>query len=431
MGTAIRLSAVIFLVLANGFFVAAEFSLVAMRRSRVEQLVAQGNPFARAVQRAVQQLDAYLAATQLGITMASIALGWIGEPALASLIEPLFAGLPETWTFIGSHALAVAVSFAIITTLHIVLGELAPKSLALQRTEGTALAVAQPLHLFLTVFHPAIHLLNGMGNLVLRLLGLRPAGGEELVHSVEELKFLVAASRRAGLLVREAEEIVERAFEIADRVAREVMVPRTQVVAIPANEPAAETARRLTEVGYSRYPVYGRDLDDILGVVTAKDVLVQIVEGRRDRPAHEYMRPAFFVPESKDVASLLREMRERQTHLAVVLDEYGGTAGIVTMEDLLEELVGEIVSEYGTERRLIQSLGPDRLVVDAAIGLEDLNELWNVKLPTEEADTLGGFVYQQLGEVPRPGQRFSYNHLEFVVLCMVGNRIGLVEVRRV
>lgn len=327
-----RLLAVVVLVLANGFFVAAEFSLVALRRSRVEQLLAQGHPRAFALQRAVRNLGAYLAATQLGITMSSLGLGWIGEPALAELIEPAFHFLPESLALISSHALGGVIAFTIITALHIVLGELVPKSLALQRTEETAIAIVNPLELYLAIFHPAVHVLNNLGNFVLRLLGLQPGSGEELFHSVEELKLLVAASHKAGLVGEAEQDVVERVFSLGDRRVSAYMTPRTEMVWLDINDSLDKIHRQVIESVHSFFPVAEDSVDNILGVVQAKEFLAhnptKLVE------LQTILHQPLYVPESMRALKILELFKKSGTHIALIVDEYGVSQGLVTLIEI-------------------------------------------------------------------------------------------------
>ena len=426
--TSLRLAAVLLLVLANGFFVAAEFSLVAMRRSRLEQLLAEGHPLAPAVRRAMDRLDAYLAATQLGITMASIGLGWIGEPALAALLEPLFHGLPEDVALIGPHALAVAIAFSIITGLHIVLGELAPKSLALQRTEGTALAVAAPLTVFFTLFRPAIAILNGAGNLILRLAGLRPATGEELVHSVEELRFLVTASRKAGVLDEVEGEMVDRVFTFGETRAHEVMVPRTEIVAVEAATTLEEAMQRVAQEGRTRLPVYEGDLDHIVGIVHLRDLVRALRAGESPQTTvRAVMRPPLVLPESTSVEDVLAAMRRNRTQMAIVIDEHGGTAGLVTMEDLMEEIVGEVQDEFERPHEAFRPQPDGTVLVDGLFSIYELQDRLGLELPEEGYDTVGGLIMARLDRVPRVGDRVSLNGYSLQVEAMDGLRVASVR----
>lgn len=425
-----RLLAVIVLVLANGFFVAAEFSLVGIRRSRVQQLVAEGHPLAPAVQRASQRLDAYLAATQLGITMASIALGWIGEPALARLIEPVFHTFSERWAPIGAHSLAVAIAFALITALHIVLGELAPKSLALQRTEGTALATARPLELFLTVFRPAIFSLNGLGNLLLRLFGLRPAGGEQLVHSPEELKLLVGISAQAGLLDPEQQEMIERVFEFSQLTAHQVMVPRTEIAALPVDAGLSELFDVVEQTRHSRLPIYEETIDNIVGVLHVKDLLLWLENHPREQfNVRQLMRPAFSVPDTLHADDVFAAMRARRVSIAIVVDEFGGTAGLITMEDLMERVFGEVQDELERQQPAdIVRLPNGQALVNGLLLIDDFNDAFGADIHDPDYDTIGGYVFGRLGRRPRIGDEVAVDGYRLRVVELDGLRIARLRV---
>lgn len=428
--TAGKLLAVIVLVLANGFFVAAEFSLVAVRRSRVEQLIAEGHPRAPTVQRAVENLDTYLAATQLGITMSSIGLGWIGEPALSALIEPVFYFLPPSFALISSHVLAVAIAFALINALHIVLGELAPKSLALQRTERTALTVAKPLELFLAVFRPAIFSLNTLGNLVLRLFGLRPAGGETRVLSLEELKLLVAASREAGILAKAEEAMVERVFRLGGRRVTTLMTPRTEVEWLDVGDPVEEIRDKIGHSAHSRFPVCQDDLDNVLGVLEAKVLLTRSLASQ-PIDLRASLQPPLFVPENMPALKLLELLRESRAHTALVVDEHGGLQGLVTINDILEGIVGQIpLAGEAVELQAVQREDGSWLL-DGMLPVEEFKRIFQIKkLPGEEPagyETLAGFVMMKLG-LPSVGDHFEWDGLRFEVVEMDENRVDKVLV---
>ena len=346
-GSLLGVLAVFALVGANGFFVAAEFALVKIRATRVEQLVAQGNRLARIVQQQTTHLDNYIAATQLGITLASLALGWIGEPSLAHLIEPLFQ-----WVGSGvaaqdiANTAAIVISFILITGFHIVLGELVPKSIALQRTERVSLFIAAPLLVFSRVFRPFIALMNGVGNAIVRLLGFSTGGEHESVHSVEELEIIVKQSRQAGVLDAEEEVLLRHVFDFSDKVARDILTPRSDIVAVEARTSLDEAARVCFESGYTRLPIYRETLDQIVGVLHAKDLLHARESAGAATPAIEtVMRPASFVLESQHLDDVLALLRREGTHMAFVVDEYGQVAGLLTLEDVLEEIVGEIHDE--------------------------------------------------------------------------------------
>src|ERR1700730_3974094 len=349
----IGILAVLALVVANGFFVAAEFSLVAVRRSRVAELVSARRTNATALQRAVDNLDAYLAATQLGITISSLALGWIGEPALAHQIEPLLSGLPESLATTGSHAVAVVIAFVIITAVHIVLGELAPKSLALQRSEGTALWVVRPLGLFLFLLRPAIATLNSLGNLVLRLCSLRPGPGSEPLPSPEELKLLVAASQEGGLLNQAQQEVVERVFNIGDRRISDIMTPRVDVDWIDADDPHEEILRTIRECRHEQLLVGRGSIDEPVGMILQKDLLDQVLDGKSLDPM-AVIREPLIVYGTASIFRVLDQFKKAPVRLAMVIDEYGSLDGVVTQNDLLQAISGDLPDTENEEPDIIE-----------------------------------------------------------------------------
>src|SRR5262245_36291804 len=347
------LLAVLVLVLANGFFVAAEFSLVAVRRSRVMELVAAERTNAQALEKALGNLDANLAATQLGITISSLALGWVGEPAIAHLIEAPLGRLAGSFAGVSAYTIAVAISFIIITALHIVLVELAPKSLALQRSEGTALWVVRPLALFRWLFSPAITVLNGLGNLVLHLFGLRPGASEGSLHSAGELKLIVAESQDAGLLQEAQEEIVVRTLDIGNRAIGEFMTPRTEVDWIDMDDDRAAVRRVVLESRHGELLVGRGTIDEIVGVVAKKDLLAQVLAGQELDPAAAVGAP-LLIHEGVPIFKVLELFKQAPVRLAVVVDEYGGLEGIVTQTDLLEALAGDLPSDEGDSPDIVE-----------------------------------------------------------------------------
>ncbi len=425
--TPARLLAVLALVLINGFFVAAEFALVSMRRTRVETLVEEGHRGAGAVQRAVTDLDHSIAATQLGITMASLALGWIGEPALAHLIEPaLHRILPEATIGITSHGVAFVIAFGIITALHIVFGELGPKTLALQRAESTALAIARPLEWFSAVFRPAIWLLNGAGRRTVRLVGLRPASEAELVHSVEELRMLVEESGAAGALDVLEHRIVGRALDFSHYAAHQAMVPRTEVIAVPADMPFDQLAAFVVVQGHARYPVYIDSLDNIIGLLHVTDILRASVRATgAGREARHFIRPALIAPETVPLDDMLEQMRLRRTEMAVLIDEYGGTSGIVTMFDLMERVFGEITMEYGLPA--IQALPNGSALLSGLALISDVNAHFALDLSEEEYDTIGGYVFGLIGRKPGVGDEVQVDGYLAIVVALDGLRIDRIR----
>lgn len=408
LGSLFGLLAVFVLVAANGFFVAGEFALVKVRKTRVDQLVAEGKSAAKLVQRQVEHLDSYIAATQLGITLASLALGWVGEPALAHLIEPLFQGIAGEGAKDVANTVGIAVSFALITTFHIVLGELVPKSIALQRSEGTALFIARPLYLFGRIFQPFIMLMNGIGNLVVRLLGMHSANEHGSIYSVEELEMLVSQSREAGVLNTNEEVMLRRVFDFGDKTANQVMMPRTEIVGVPKGLSLNKLVEIASKERYTRYPVYDGTLDNIIGVIHIKDLFALLHQRQQDAPdmgttfdQKQILRPVLRVPETVLIDHLLTQMRAKQVHLAVLIDEYGGTAGIVTLEDILEELVGEVQDEFDTRaegsRPQIEILADGSSSVNGLMTIEEFSDHFGLTLSSTDYETVAGYVFGQLG----------------------------------
>jgi CBS domain containing-hemolysin-like protein len=415
---------VLVLVAANGFFVAAEFSLVAVRRSRVAQLVTAGRRNAQALQRAVDNLDANLAATQLGITISSLALGWIGEPALAHLIEPWLSMLPGWLATTGSHAIAVAIAFTIITALHIVLGELAPKSLALQRSEGTALRIVRPLGLFRVLLWPAIVALNGLGNLLLRLCGLRPGTGEESLHSPEELKLLVLASQEGGLLHEAQQELVERVLNIGDRHISDIMTPRVDVDWIDLEDDRAETIRRIRECPHGQLLVGRGSIDEPLGMVLKRNLLDQVLDGQPLDPL-AVIREPLVVHEAMTIFKVLEQFKKAPVRLAMIVDEYGSLEGIVTQTDLLEAIAGNLPDVVGEAAEAVER-EDGSFLVDGMMSAQDAFDRLGIPPAEGGFHTMAGFVLACLGHLPVVGEHFDYEGWRFEVVDLDGRRIDKV-----
>jgi CBS domain containing-hemolysin-like protein len=426
-GTSIGLglTSVVVLVLANAFFVAAEFALVGARRTRLDEMARGGDGKARLARRAVQSLDRYISATQLGITLASLGLGWIGEPALARVIDGAFAWLPEAAASIASHTVASVIAFAIITVLHIILGELVPKALALLYPEDVSRWVAAPLMGFAWVMAAPIALLNGTANRLLGLMGINPPGDHERLHSPEEIRMLVEQSEVGGSLLKQDARLLEGVFEFSEKTAQEVMTPRTQIAALPSDIRIEEAADEVAKEGRSRYPVYTDSLDEIVGVVHAKDLLAALRSRPRD-PVRSVMRPPIFVPGTREVEDVLTDMKRLKVHLAVVLDEYGGTAGIVTMEDLLEEIVGDIFDEHDRPEAAAPVEGAK--VLDGSLPISEFNSEYNATIDDTDYTTIGGYLFGELGRLPRPGDRVPAGTLVLEVAEMEGRRVKSVRV---
>ncbi len=435
MDSLLGILAVLVLVSLNGFFVAAEFSLVGARRTRIAQLASEGNASAKVAQRAMEHLDSYIAATQLGITLASLALGWIGEPAIGHIFEALLGSvLPhETLETIGK-TVSVATAFAIVTLLHIVMGELVPKSIALQRPESTSLVIARPVTWFLILFRPIISLMNGIGNAIVRLMGFEPAGGHSSVHSAEELEMLVQSSREAGLLEESEEALLRRVFDFGDITVDEIMQPRVNVDAIPIEAPLKNILEIVSATNRSRYPVYKETIDEVVGVLLAKDLLEVLVRrpealANRDQPLElkPLLRDPLFVPETFGVDKLLEQMQATKIHLAVVLDEYGGMAGVATMEDILEQLVGEVHDEFDEgEEQPILSEG-NETVVDGLVSMTEAIERFGDPGGEPESTTLGGYVAEVLERIPGLNDTIPFGEYDLTVEEMEGMRVAKVR----
>jgi CBS domain containing-hemolysin-like protein len=415
------------LVLANAFFVAAEFALVSVRATRLAELSALGNRAARWAQRASANPDRFIAATQLGITLSSLGLGWIGEPALSDLLMPVLGLLPSDLGRQLAHPLSAALAFALITFLHVVVGELAPKSIALQNPEQTALAVARPTVWVERIFQPATWVLNGAGNALLRLIGIRSTPSHALVHSVEELKMIVSASAEGGVVEDEEEEMVHAIFDFGDTLVRQVMVPRTEMIAVPAEASLAELVATAVRHPHSKLPVFQGSPDHVIGVVHQKDLL-RALQAREPqaRTARDLMRETIYVPETARIGTLLARFRRRRQHLAVVLDEYGGTAGVVTLEDLVEEIVGEVGDPFDQEPE-IQPLADGTAVIDGLTPIEEINDRFQLDLQDPNYDTLAGFILGRLGRVAQVGDLVTVDGARLRVEAMDGLRIARVS----
>jgi putative hemolysin len=429
------LLAVVLLVLANAFFVATEFAIVAVRRSRLDQLAAEGHASARSARDVVAHLDTYIAACQLGITMASLALGWIGEPAFSGLVEPPIERLVGPVAHEAARGLSAAVSFGLITMLHIVIGELAPKGLALQRTEATTLLVARPVQLFHAIFRWPVAALNGVGNAVLRLLGLEPATGHEQVHSVEELRLLVTGMQQAGVIESSEARIATRAFHFGDLPAGALMTPRTEIEAVATTSSLPELLDRAASSTHSRWLVYDGSLDNIVGVLPVRSLFRFLGKPSEAFRLQPLLRPVLVAPASKPADDLLDELRASRLQVAILLDEYGGTAGMVTLEDLVEALVGHIEQEPNADGDplAVSGHGPQSdgsLVLDGLTRLGEFEELVGVRLEQEarEVDTLGGVVMQRLGRIPSVGDEVRLEGWLVRVEELDGHRAARVRI---
>jgi CBS domain containing-hemolysin-like protein len=419
--TGIALMVMVLLLLMNGFFVAIEFAFTA---ASPHALSARTTRSARAAIAAIEDLSFTLAGAQLGVTIASLLLGFVAEPAVASLLESLlgFANIPTQLL----HTLSFIVSLSIVVFLHMVVGEMAPKNVSISDPERFALMLAIPFRIYATVLRPVIWLLNELANLGLRLVRIDPGDVGE-VHTADDLALMITAGRRAGVVEEFAHRLLTGAIDLAELEATHVMVPRPDIVAVPLNTTYRELERVVTEVGHSRIPVYSESLDDIRGFVHAKDLL-RLSPAEYDHPVPESMiRRALVVPESARVDRLLQDMRRQRSHLAIVIDEHGGTAGLVTMEDIVEEVVGEIRDEHDVEAEGVRRVSANRWLVEASLRPSEVRRATGVSLPEGEYDTVSGFVMERIGRIPRAGDRIDEEQWTLRVRSMEGRRVSEVD----
>jgi CBS domain containing-hemolysin-like protein len=420
----------IFLVLLNGFFVAAEFAIVKVRYSQIQIKAEQGNRFAKKSEHIINNLDTYLSATQLGITLASLGLGWIGEPVVSKIISTILVYLgveisPETL-----HSISLPVGFLVITVLHIVFGELAPKSIAIRKPEKATLFVAYPLEWFFYAFKPFIWLMNSISNGFLSLIGIKPIGEHE-IHSTEELKILVQQSKDGGAIQDENYEIIKNAFDFTDHKAKQIMVPRQQVFAFDIKLSVEEIIEEIYKIGYSRIPVYENSIDNIIGVLYSKEVLKSYYKNP-DFKINELLHKVHYVFESKRISEILTEFQKLHIHLAVIIDEFGGTQGIITLEDIIEELVGEIQDEDDDEKPIVEKKDDETYIIQATQSLADINEF--LKYPfklSENYQTLAGLLLSKLNRVPKVDEKIVYENYELTILKLQRGTIQSVQLKNI
>ena len=412
------------LVFANAFFVAAEFALVKVRSTQLDLRVAQGHRGAAVARNMVTHLDAYLSATQLGITFASLGLGWVGEPSVAALVKPLLTrlGVDEHTT----HTIAFGVGFGVISFLHIVLGEVAPKSLAIARPEAITIGVAYPMRAFYLIFWPALVLLNSTSNAILRLLGVETVGHHSLAVPADELRQIAEDSAAGGQISKGQGTLLSNVFTFSDRVAREIMVPRAKVRGIDLRRPVKESLQFALESGHSRYPIFDRDLDGMVGILHMKDLMPRIVSGQPIQTLRDLVRPAIFVPESLSAQRLLRIFQKQRSHMAVVLDEFGALTGITTIEDTLEELVGEIQDEHDEERQPVEKT-EQGYSVDGRVLVSVLEDEFDLRPTESEATTLSGYVMERLGRAAKLGDEVAFGDWTARVIQVDRRSIERVE----
>jgi putative hemolysin len=414
----LELLAVLALLLLNAFFVAAEYGLVTARRTRITELRDQGNRRARAVLRITSHPNHFIAAMQLGVTLTSLAIGALGEPVFAQIFDPIPATI-----------VSILLAFLLITYLHVVVGELIPKGIALGHPETTALTVSSPVRAFFFVFKPLIWVLQKSSDSALRLLGLEPPGDERGVHSEAELKMLLSRSTQEGEIEQQEQEMLYKVFDFADKEVSAVMVPRPEVVALSVDLPPEECLAAVIDSPYTRYPVYRESLDSVLGILHVRDLFSALVDrGIANVQVAELVRPGHFVPETKDLAAMLTEFRRTNQHMAIVVDEYGAMEGIVTLEDLLEEIVGEIEDEFDLPDESIERVDDDTIRIDGTFPIDDFNEQFATHIPIEDYHSMGGFVFGLLGRAAEPGDSVDYDGVRFDVVEVEGQRIHRLAV---
>ena len=420
----VKLLAVLVLVAANGFFVATEFALVGVRSSRIETLAAQGNRSAKRLMELLQNLNAYLSACQLGITLASLALGWIGEPAIARLLETPLSGLSDTLR----HAIAFAIGFSIITSLHIVLGEQAPKLMGLALAEKVALIIALPMQLFYRVFSLPIRALDWASARAVKLVGIGAASEHASTYTEEELRKLIDISRESGHLRAEERRLIHRVFEFSDTVVREAMVPRTEMAAIPNTSTLEEITKAFDQHRYSRLPVYRESFDDVCGFVHSKDVMPYLLHPEKFK-LEDVLQPPLYVVDTARLEHVLRQMQQAKMHFGFVVDEHGGLEGIITLEDLLEEIVGDISDEHDEEvNEQITEVDKCNYLLDGGLAVRDLNRRLNLSVPESEGyTTIGGFLMTEAGHVLKPGEVVQHDGLVFKVERVEKRRVMRVK----
>jgi putative hemolysin len=414
----LRIVAVLLLVLGNAFFVAAEYALVTARRSRLNELASKGNMRARMAIRIMDSPTRFIGTVQLGITAFSIALGAIGEPLIEHFLDPVLA-----------TGVAFVIAFLIVTYLHVTVGELVPKAIALTKNEATALWVAVPVEVFYVATYPIVWFLQTSANAMTRLFGVTPAPAGVVAHTEEDIRMIVAAAEDEGVIEAAEEEMLYKIFDFADKEVSDVMVPRPEVVALSIDLPPEECLQAVLESPYTRYPVYRGTIDEIVGVLHVRDLISAMHDrGIGGVRVEDIVRPAYMVPETKDLGALLAEFRRTNQHMAVVIDEYGAMEGIVTLEDLLEEIVGEIEDEFDLPDESVERVDEDTVRIDGTFPIDDFNEQFDTDLPQEDYHTIAGFVFGQLGRAPEPGDEVVHDGVRFEVLELEGSRIERLQV---
>ena len=414
------------LVFLNGFFVAAEFAIVKVRSSQVELKAGKGSYLAKISKNIVDKLDSYLSACQLGITMASLALGWIGESVVSRMILVAFSAAGHTLDPHTAHQVAFPSAFILITVLHIVFGEQVPKIFAIRHSLATTLVISLPLRIFYFLLRPFIWFLNGFSNLILRLIGIETRKGED-IHTEEELRMILTESEVGGAIRPSENELIQNVFEFDDRVVKQILIPRTKVSAIDVESSKQEIIQRVIEEGYSRMPVYQDSLDNIVGVIFTKD-LIKVMHENNFKGINDILRPAYFVPLNKRINELLKEFQTQHIQMAIATNEFGGTAGIVTMEDIIEELVGEIQDEYDDEKPAVDKKSETEFIVNAMANVSDVNHVLPIELPeSQNYDTVSGLLNYIYGRIPAVNEKRVYGGYEFTIIKRFKHSVDTVK----
>jgi CBS domain containing-hemolysin-like protein len=418
------------LIAFTAFFVAYEFAIVKIRSTRIDQLVSEGNKNAIAAKMIVTNLDEYLSACQLGITVTALGLGWLGEPTVELILHPLISyfNIPESISGITSFILA----FASVTFIHVVVGELAPKTFAIQKAEEVTLLFARPMILFYKIMYPFIKALNGSARFIVGIFGLKPASEHEVAHSEEELQLIISESYKSGEINQSEYKYVNNIFEFDDRNANEIMVPRTEIIAFDISQSLNECLQIVTEENYTRYPVIDREKDNIVGMVNMKEVFTEYIRGKNvETSIQEYVRPVIQVLESIPIHDLLLKMQKDRVHMAILMDEYGGTAGLVTVEDILEEIVGEIRDEFDADEvPEINKISENKTIVEGKVLIDEINDLFGLDLDDSDMDTIGGWILSEKMDVVE-GDKVRYDDYEFKVLEIDGYHIKSLEILKI
>lgn len=421
---------VFLLVLGNAFFVATEFAIVKVRSSQIQSLAKKENKRAKLAAKVISHLDEYLSASQLGITMTSLGLGWIGEPVSAKILSPFFSlfGISNLQTI---HTLSLTFGFVLITCMHIIIGEQAPKYLAIRHSKSTAMFVSLPINLFYIIFRPFIWILNEAANLILKMIGIKPVAESEMFHSEEELRTIIAEGTKSGALDQTEQQLIEKIFEFNDKIAREIMIPRNQISAINIDASRDKIFRTVIDEGYSRLPVYKDSIDNIIGIIYTKD-LISAAEHRELITLQDIIRPAVFVPATKQIGNLLKELQRKKAHLAVIVDEHGGVEGLITIEDIIEEIVGEIQDEYDIDATQVVPEKSGIYLVNPIITVKEFNRKFNADIPEDtDYQTFAGFLQKVTGHIPDIYERIDYKGMSFIITKKIGNQILQVRVQKI